>query len=76
MWRVAVHDDNVNSVPMVVHCLQQLVPLTFEDAVVATWRVDEDGSADVAEHPGQDEAELLAAALQRRGLHATVRRVS
>jgi hypothetical protein len=60
---------------VIVFYLQALCSFSFEDAVEVTRRVDETGSADVAEVAGQGEAEQLAVAFQRRGIHATVRRV-
>ena len=72
MWRVAVHNDHVTSFEVVVHYLQTLCYFSFDDALEATRRIDQAGAADVAELPGQGEAEQLAVAFQRRGIHATV----
>lgn len=72
MWRVAVHNDHVTSFEVVVHYLQTLCSLSFDDALGTTRRIEQAGSVDVAELPGQGEAEQLAVAFQRRGIHATV----
>ena len=58
---------------MVIHYLQKLCSFSFDDAVGMTRRIERDGSADVAEVAGQAEAEQLAVAFQRRGIHASVR---
>lgn len=73
MWRIAVHNDHVTCFEIVVHYLQTLCSLSFDDALDLTRRVDRDGSVDVAELAGQGEAEQLAVAFQRRGIHASVR---
>lgn len=73
MWRVAVHNDHVTCFQVVVQYLQTLCSYSFEDAVELTTRIDRDGSMDVAELPGQSEAEHLVVAFQRRGIHATLR---
>jgi ATP-dependent Clp protease adapter protein ClpS len=70
---VAIRNDHVTCFEVVVHYLQTLCAFSFDDAVELTRRVDRAGSADVAELPGQGEAESLAVAFQRRGIHATVR---
>ncbi len=56
-----------------MHYLQTLCSFSFEDAVGVTRRIEEAGSVDVAEVPGQGEAEQLAVAFQRHGIHASVR---
>lgn len=75
VWRVAVRNDNVTSFHVVVHYLQTLCSFSFDDAARLTAEIDDGGSADVAEVAGQREAEDLAVAFQRRGIHATVRRI-
>lgn len=70
---VAVHNDHVTSFEVVVHYLQTLCSLPFDDALRTTRRVEREGAVDVAELPGQGEAEQLAVAFQRRGIHASVR---
>ncbi|MFI7673609.1 ATP-dependent Clp protease adaptor ClpS [Actinophytocola sp. NPDC049390] len=73
MFRVALHNDHVTCFEVVVHYLQTLCSFSFDDALGLTRRIDQDGTADVAELPGRDEAEQLAVAFQRRGIHASVR---
>lgn len=73
MWRVEVHNDHVTAFEVVVHYVQTLCSLSFDDALELTRRIEQTGSADVAVVPGQGEAEHLAVALQRRGIHASVR---
>jgi ATP-dependent Clp protease adapter protein ClpS len=72
---VAIHNDHVTCAQVVVHYLQTLCAFSFDDAMNLTRRADHTGSVDVAELPGQGEAESLAVAFQRRGIHATVRPV-
>ncbi len=73
MWRVAVHNDHVTGFEVVVHYLQTLCSFSFDDALAVARRINQTGAADVAEVPGQGEAEHLAVAFQRRGIHASVR---
>ncbi len=56
-----------------MHYLQTLCSFSFDDALAMTRRIHQTGAADVAEVPGQGEAEQLAVAFQRRGIHASVR---
>jgi hypothetical protein len=72
VWRVALPDDHVTCFQVVVHYVQTLCSFSFEDAVDVVRRGELDGSVDVAEVAGQAEAEQLAVAFQRRGIHATV----
>ena len=73
MWRVTLHNDHVSCFESVVHHLQKLCSLSFDDALGTTRRIERDGAADVAEVAGQAEAEQLAVAFQCRGLPASVR---
>ena len=75
VWRVVIHNDQVNSFAVVAHVVQTLCFMAVEEAVRVAVEVDDRGSADVAAFPGQGEAEELVVAFQRRGLHATARRV-
>jgi hypothetical protein len=58
---------------VVVHYLQTLCSLSFDDALGLTRQIERNGSMEVAELPGQGDAEQLAVAFQRRGIHASVR---
>ena len=72
MWRVILHNDNVTCFESVIHYLQKLCSLSFDDALATTRRIHQTGSTHVAEVAGQAEAEQLAVAFQRRGIHASV----
>lgn len=75
MWRVAVHNDHVTSFEVVVHYLQTLCRFSFDDALRLAFDIEQLGSVDVAELPGQGEAEQLVVAFQRHGIHAMIRSV-
>lgn len=72
MWRVILHNDNVTSFESVIHYLQKLCSLSFDDALAVTRQIERHGSVAVSEVAGQAEAEQLAVAFQRRGIHASV----
>lgn len=74
VWRVVIHNDQVNSLAVVVHLVHTLCARTLEDAGQLAAQIHYCGSAEVAALPEQGGAEQLVVAFQRRGLNATVRR--
>ncbi|GAB3486917.1 hypothetical protein GCM10027521_29680 [Amycolatopsis cihanbeyliensis] len=70
---MAVHNDDVNTVPVVVHLFQALCGMPPQDAARAVAEVHQEGKAEVGMFADQLGAEQFAVRLQRYGLHATVR---
>ncbi|HEX6359197.1 ATP-dependent Clp protease adaptor ClpS [Actinophytocola sp.] len=73
MWRVVIHNDQLNSLAVVAHLLHTLCAMALPDAVQLAAMVHYRTSAEVAEFPSQGEAEQLVVAFQRHGLDASVR---
>jgi ATP-dependent Clp protease adapter protein ClpS len=73
VWRVVIHNDQVNSYPVVVHLLHTLCALPLPDAVSLAAAVHYQSSVEVAAFPDQGSAEQLVVAFQRRGLDAMIR---
>ena len=73
-WRVAIHNDRVNSFAVVVHLVHTLCAKTLEDAAQVATHAHHHGTAEVAAFRERDRAEQLVVALQRRGLNTTIRR--
>lgn len=70
-WQVVVHDDAVNSYPVVVHVLNRVAGLSLDEAVAATARVQEAGEAAISS-TSRPAAEATVAQLRGYGLVATV----
>jgi hypothetical protein len=70
-WVVRIHDDNVNSHAGVALVLAELLGLPAEESWAAAERVDTTGSVALDPLPAGT-AEEFAAALQVRGLRATL----
>jgi ATP-dependent Clp protease adapter protein ClpS len=73
VWRVVIHNDNVNSFAVVVHLVHTLCGVDLEDATNLASMVHYQRSAEVAEFPDQYSAEQLVVAFQRHGLDAMIR---
>jgi ATP-dependent Clp protease adapter protein ClpS len=73
-WRVVLQNDDVTSLLVVVHLVQTLCQTSIEQAALLAGDVHRRGSAEIGRFPDQAGAEQLTVALQRRGLHAAVRR--
>jgi ATP-dependent Clp protease adapter protein ClpS len=72
-WRVIVHDDDVNNMDLVCYALHRVCGIPVEDAAGLTFDVHTKGSADVGAYSHRSDAERAAVALQRYGLHASLR---
>jgi ATP-dependent Clp protease adapter protein ClpS len=73
VWRVVIHNDQVNSFPVVVQLVHSLCGLPLDDALSVVAGVHHYGSAEVAVFPEPVAAEQLVVALQRSGIDASVR---
>lgn len=73
MWRVVIHNDQVNSFAVVIYLMHTFCAMAVEEAAALAYEVHLRGSAVVAEFPAQGDAEQLVVAFQRRGLDASVR---
>ncbi|MEV7092410.1 ATP-dependent Clp protease adaptor ClpS [Amycolatopsis sp. NPDC051045] len=71
-WVVRIHDDNVNSFAGVALVLEELLGSSPGEGRAAAERIHTTGSAELDPLP-VGPAEDFVAALQVRGLHATLR---
>ncbi|MFI9380617.1 ATP-dependent Clp protease adaptor ClpS [Kutzneria sp. NPDC052558] len=72
-WHIVVHNDEVNTFPLVVDVFQRIVGLSMDEAIAGMRRVHEHGSAMIsaADRAG---AEAMVARLHTYGLDASVGR--
>ncbi|WP_372664177.1 ATP-dependent Clp protease adaptor ClpS [Amycolatopsis kentuckyensis] len=74
-WVVRIHDDDVNSFPGVTLALEELLGWPVDACWATAARIHTTGSAELEPPVTAPEAENTVAALQIRGLRATLRRV-
>ncbi|MEU8634490.1 ATP-dependent Clp protease adaptor ClpS [Amycolatopsis sp. NPDC048633] len=74
-WIVRIHDDNVNTFPGVTLVLEELLGWPVDACWATAERVHTTGSADLEPPVSAADAENVVAALQIRGLRATLRSV-
>ncbi|NUT96538.1 MAG: Clp protease ClpS [Saccharothrix sp.] len=72
-WRVTLHDDDVNAVPVVAYLLRTLGRVEREAALDATLAAHRQGRVDF-DFATCAEAETWVVELQRRGLRASLGR--
>jgi ATP-dependent Clp protease adaptor protein ClpS len=72
-WHVAVHNDEMNTFPVVVDVLNRVVGLKLPDAIAGTRRVHEKGSVLISS-TSRDAAEATVARLHSYGIDASVGR--
>ncbi len=72
-WLVEVRNDDVNTFFSVTYLLHRVCGISLADASRTMIQVHERRRAEVGRFTSQDEAEQLAARLQKVGLHAMVR---
>jgi ATP-dependent Clp protease adapter protein ClpS len=72
-WHVVLHNDEMNTFPLVVDVLNRVAGLKLDDAVAGARRVHEHGSVLISA-AGRDAAEATVARLHSFGLDASVGR--
>jgi hypothetical protein len=72
-WIVRIHNDDVNSFPGVTLVLEELLGWPVDACWATAGRIHAIGSADLEPPVSAPEAENVVAALQIRGLRATLR---